>query len=351
MTTTGEVRPEILRLDNTKRSCAAECLRKFYWQYERHLKSKIGSSALRYGIVWHAAMDAFYSHIAEHGWTRDGKPLEMAVLTARMEWNEYTNGQTFYDDYRNLQNLMTSLVSYMDHFAFDEGMLKIIESEHVFCLPMFPENPEEELVAGNDCPTTGPVTREDPAAVEPMFYFTGMIDLEVELNGQPWIIDHKTTGKQISLMASQLRDSPQFIGYTYAASQELPVHPNGFLIVIHHLSAYKSRITNEYGKPKIDFDRVPEIYTPFDIAQWRLGIFDIARQILRCKQTGVWPMRLDSCHTFGNCAFGALCKQQKPITDVYYEDGFFVDDPWDITAETKKRADRRAALLRGEVKI
>ena len=341
MNQTGSVRSEIIRLDNTKRSCAAECLRKYYWSHERHLKSKIGSTSLRYGIVWHAAMDAFYSHIAEHGWVRDGKPLEMAVLTARMEWNEYSKNQTFYDDYRTLPNLMQALVSYMDHFAHDEGMLRIIASEELFEIPMFAENESESLII--DSPwfvNTGPY-----------FIFTGMVDLEIELNGQPWVVDHKTTGKQIAQMQAQLRRSPQFIGYSYAASKKLSVPPMGFLVIIHHLSAYKSRTTGEYGKPKIDFDRTPEIYTPQDINQWRLGIFDVARQIYRCKSTGVWPMKHDSCHTFGRCQYNDLCDRAsfQPLDEVQYDDQFFVDDPWDIVAETSKRAARREALLRGEV--
>lgn len=342
MTAAGELSPEILRLDNTKRSCAASCLRKYYWEYERHLKPRIGSTALRYGIVWHAAMDAFYSHISEHGWKRDGKALEIAVLTARMEWAEYSKNQTFYDDYRSLPNLMQSMLTYMDHFSYDEGMLKILESEQAFEIPMYPETKEEMKVAGRwyTEKTSGP-----------HFIFTGMIDLEVELNGQPWIIDHKTTGQAISRMAGQLRRSPQFIGYSYAASKKLKIIPDGFLVIIHHLSAYKSKTTGDYGKPKIDFDRIPEIYTAYDLSQWRISIINTAARVLQCKSTGIWPMEFNNCYTFGQCSFTQLCDQQRPIQDVIYNDNFIVGEPWDITKETEKRNLRRQALLRGEVKF
>jgi len=188
---------------------------------------------------------------------------------------------------------------------------------------------------------------------DPFFTFTGMIDLEIELSGNYWIIDHKTTGKQIAQMQAQLRRSPQFIGYSYAATKLLPTLPMGFLVVIHHLSAYKSRTTGEYGKAKIDFDRTPELYTPQDISQWRLGIFDIARQIYRCKRTGVWPMKHDSCHTFGRCTYNDLCDRASFTSPdkVTFDDQFFIDDPWDIVAETTKRNARREAMLRGEVSI
>jgi hypothetical protein len=328
MTSTDESRSKILRLDNTKRSCASTCLRKYYWQYERNIKPATGSTALRYGITWHAAMDAFYTHIAENGWKRDGKALEMAILTAKTEWEQYTNGQTFYDDYRSLSNLVQALLAYIDHFAGDEGMLKIIESEHTFEIPMYATLLNVNLTT------------------DPCFYFTGMIDLEVELNDRLWIIDHKTTGKPISQASSQLRRAAQFIGYTFAAGEELSTKPDGFLIVFHHLSAYKSKVTKEYGKPKIDFDRIPELYTPYDVEQWKLSLYKAADDIYKCRSTNIWPMNFDNCYQFGRCSFCNLCEQQRPIEDVLLHD-FIVTDPWDVVAETKIRQQRREEMLKG----
>lgn len=345
MTTAGELYPNVLRLDNTKRSTAATCLRKYYWAHERHIKPRHGSSALRYGVVWHATMDAFYTHIQENGWRKDGKALEIAALTARVEWAEYSRKQVFYDDYRSLGNLMIALLRYMDHFASDESMLEIIASENLFEIPMYPETEEETVTCYNP-----PLPSQD-GIEDPFFIFTGMIDLEVMLNGEPWIIDHKTTGKPVQMVANQLRNSPQFIGYTFAASKELAIKPNGFLVVIAHISAYKSKTTQLYGNPKIDFMRNPELYTDDDVGEWRLGIFDTARQVMRCKRTNVWPKRFDSCHTFGTCEFNGLCSQQRPKEDVLFGEDYFVDDPWDIIAETKIREERRKAILSGKIKL
>jgi len=275
-------------------------------------------------------MDAFYTYIAENGWKRDGKALEIAIITAKREWDEYTNGQTFYDDYRTLSNLIQSLLSYMDKFNSDEGMLNIIESEHLFEIPMYQDDPIFHNALDTD----------------PYFIFTGMIDLEVELNGRPWIIDHKTTGKGIPQMSSQLRRAAQFIGYTYAASKELSVRPDGFLVVIHHLSAYKSKVNQTYGKPKVDFDRIPELYTQYDINQWKLSIFKAASDIYSCKESGIWPMNFDNCYQFGRCTFSSLCEQQRPIEDVLIHD-FLEGTPWDVVAETKVRQQRREDMLKG----
>ncbi len=332
----------IFKIDNTKRSDAVTCLRKYYWKYERHIKTKVGSTALRYGIVYHAAMDAFYTHIAEHGWSRDGKALEAAVTAAQREWEIESRIQTFYDDYRTLNNLLQALLQYISHFAYDEGLLKILKSEVVFEIPMFPENNAELLISRYEqCPECD---SPECSMNKPAFYFTGIIDLEVEMAGVLWFNDHKTTSKGTSWLAQSMRQAPQFIGYTYAGSQ-LPEFkdnpPQGFLITVHQLLARKNK-DGRYGNPTIDFDRIPEIYTPEDIAEWRLGLFETVSRIQKCKEAGVWPKTNDNCNQFGQCTYSMLCSNRcyldpsVPLPEQYFE-----GTPWDVAAITKERQERR----------
>ena len=57
----------MLELDNSKRSQFVTCPRKYYYSYIRNLRPSQGSTALRYGIVYHAGKDAFYNYIKEKG--------------------------------------------------------------------------------------------------------------------------------------------------------------------------------------------------------------------------------------------------------------------------------------------
>lgn len=318
---------EPLSIDNTKRSTANGCLRKYYYKHIAGIEPTQGSTALRYGICWHEAMDAFYSYIAEHGWTKDGKALEAAILSARAEWDYYSSKQTFIEDYRNIENLMKSLLQYISTFSFDEGMLQVRESEGVFSIPIEPTQEELQLY-----PFLKP------------FNFTGIIDLDVILSGSNWIIDHKTTGKSISMVSNTLHRSPQFKGYTFAAEKKLKERIEGFLVVIHHLSARK-RKTGEYGEPSIDFSRVPQIYTSQDITAWKHSLLETANRIHLAHATGNFPMQDDTCYTFGQCTYSQLCEQHRPLGDEVLDGNFHLAEPWDVAKENTRRSAVRKEIL------
>lgn len=305
----------MLELDNTKRSQFTACDRKYYWQYKRNLRPNQGSTALRYGIVWHSGKEGFYNHIKEHNWTHDGGAFEAAVKAAKDSWEEVSKKQSFYDDYRTFENYIQSLIAYIAHFNYDEGMLKVVETERPFKLSM-KLSPKEE--------------KSFPLIAQEGLAFTGRIDAEVLLNGTLWQLEQKTTGQALSVQKQRLHRNPQLIGYAYAGQRLSPEEPSeGTLIVLHHLSAYKSKKTGEYGKPKIDFERIPQIYTDGDFASWRLSFLDTAERILRNEERNLWPMQQDNCYQYGRCSFAALCEQNAPLGEEVLE-GFYEEEPWEV---------------------
>jgi len=318
----------LLRIDNTRRSCAVDCLRKYYYQHILGLQPRLGSSALRYGTVWHAMMDAFYSHVQKNGWIKDGKAIEAAILVSTYEWQEESKNREFYEDYRTHSNLLDSFMRYVSFFSADEGFLTVLATERYFEIPIVPETREESSFCINP------------------FLFTGQIDLEILLGGRPWILDFKSTGKPITTVTKTLRRDPQFIGYSYAASKTLPTSPDGFLVSIHHLSATKSKKTELYGTPKIDFYRVPELYTPYDISQWRLSLIKTASELQHAYRTNVWPMQQDSCHHWGSCSYSMLCEQQRPLDNLILGDNFITCPIWDVRQASFERNLRRENLLK-----
>ena len=303
-----------LKLDHTKRSTFVTCPAKYNYNWNLGIKPEKGSTALRFGIVWHDVIAAFFGHIAEHGWTRDGGALHAAVEVAQASWQEESEKQEFWEDYRTLENLMLMLITYIDHFASDEGILKIIQPEMPFKILIVPTNEEMAKWPG----------------IEPTI-FTGRLDLEVELSMRPWLVEFKTTGQALALQKKRLHRSPQVTGYNYAARHKLEMIPDGSLVTICHISAYKSKKTGLYGKPKIDFARVPEIRTPEDLETWRESFMYTAHQIRQCMKTNVWPCFQDNCYVFGRCGYADLCEQNKSIEELNLH-GYFVDDIWDVTA-------------------
>ena len=123
------------------------------------------------------------------------------------------------------------------------------------------------------------------------------------------------------------------MGYDYAARQVLQKIPEGALIMLHHLSAYKSKKTLTYGNPKIAFDRIPLVYSEYDIQDWRASFMDTVKQIQWCTERNFWTKKRDNCYQYGLCQYSFLCDQHRKEGEEVLEDHFYVDVPWDVLEE------------------
>ena len=308
--------------DNTLRTCFKACKRKFYFQHRLHLRTYYGSTALRYGSTYHAAQEAFYNHIKENGWTRDGEALKAGMLAAQKEWEEISAKEQFYEDYRTLENCFNSVLRYMSEFASDAGYLKVIASEEPFKVLMQLET-EKEFDAFPD--------------LKP-FHFTGKKDLEVELNGRSWIFEHKTTGMPIDQQAVRLNRSAQVMGYIYATIKKYGGRknaPDGALINLHQLTARKSTAKGkegQYGEPTIAFRRVPQVFNDNDLYQWRLSMLDAVDSIQKEEKKGTWVMNHDSCFNYNKaCTYLSICQASEDLDDLRYDEGkYYIGEAWEV---------------------
>lgn len=308
--------PGLMDLDNTKRAAFVACPRKYYWAYVRNLRRQHGSTAIRYGVAWHAMMEKMYSLMIEAGkWVDPLSELPAIVNAGKEAWARESEGFIFNDDYRSLANLQRAFVVYMDTFSNDPGMIKVIATESVFELLMEPETDKEQ---------------KDFAKLEP-FLFTGKLDMRIELNDAPWITEHKTTGAFLSQAASRLQRSAQQMGY-YWASKRLGIDVQGLLISIHHISARKSTKTNDWGDPKIEFQRVPQLYSDFDLSDWRNSFLDTGLRIQQEYSRGLWPMCHDSCYQYGSCSYTDLCEQDGRSLEDRNTYGY-IEKVWDVRNE------------------
>lgn len=308
-----------LRLDYSSKNYAHECLRKYFLSYILDLKSDYGSSALRYGSVWHSTMEAFYAHIKDNGWSRDGGAVEAAINAANKSWKEETRKHfMWYEDYRTLENLLHSFMRYIDHFVGDENHLKVISVEKPFKLPM--ELSEKD--------------QKSFPHLEP-FWFTGIVDMEIYYDGRYWQLDHKTTGQSLAQQVYRLNRSAQSIGYSYAGRQVFREIPEGHFITIHHIKATKSKKTGLYGKVNIDFARTPMIYGEEDIISWRQGFLEMAQRIQIAKRVNNFPCEHGSCYTYGKCGFSDICDLNLTEDEIAERlqnqgfEGFHVGEHWD----------------------
>lgn len=308
--------PGTLVLDNTKRSCFRSCPRKFFLQHIHGLIPRKGSTALRYGSTWHTMLEHFYLHIKNHGWTKDGRALSAAIEAGKKTWDRETEKKSFWDDYRTLENCCNSFLQYLNHYSMDENMLQVLAPEETFSVPV-PLTDAEKLLY--------------PQIAEYTLLFNGQRDLRIKLQGHKWLVEHKTTGQDLSVQAQRLRRSAQCLGYVWADQQQNEDPVEGILVSFHHLSARKSKTTGTYGAPNVQFARSPQLFTQQDLVEWRASFISAVADLATCIENNNWPMNHDSCYTFGACSYVQLCEQMRPVEELNTQE--FIIEHWDVEKE------------------
>lgn len=304
-----------MQISNSRREKFMSCPRKYYWAYEHEkigVEPMYGSTALRYGRVWHFALQAYYDFIKEHGW--EGKNefgetvYEYAKRMAKALWEEETDARTFFDDHRTFENLVNALSGYMDKWMEERAYLEVISTEKDFFIEIELTDEEKEHF---------------PYLAKQKLIGTGIIDLVAAIHRQVWIFEHKTTGTWMTSVLATLQRSAQTQWYHDNADKIVDDEIQGVMVNLHHLSAYKKK-DGTYGATKIEFERDPQIYSDADLKACRQSFLHVADMIAREKERGIWPMNLDTCYKFNKqCEFTNLCQQNKPFNETNTE-GFIM---------------------------
>lgn len=301
-----------IRLDNTKRSKYRECMRKGYWEHYLGLRTSNGSMALLFGSTMHGFWDGFYSGILKFGWDHREKAIESAILEGKRIWDIESAKQNFTPDYRNFETASTVFLAYVQYYASDKDYLVVKNTEQSFGCPLTLVTEEEKRLAGE----------------MPPIIFTGRLDLQVESGGRDWVVEHKTTGSQVSQQGYRLNRSAQVMGYSYAAPRILDFKPEGCLVSITQVSSRKNK-DGLWGKLTIDFGRFPQIFTDKDLAGWKESFISTCADIYKAEKTGIWPQNHDACFNYNStCVYLRLCQQNVPPEDTNYEG--FIYLPWDV---------------------
>jgi hypothetical protein len=310
---------EPIILDNTKRSTYRSCKKKYYLQHIKGLQSNFGSTAIRYGVCWHAIQEGYHNWVKEHGWPVSGGDWAIALTAGldlgKQKFDKESEKKTFFDDFKNYNTAVSAFNAYLEFFKDDRNYLKILNTEKKFECPIEAENDEEALLLKG----------------LPPIIFTGRIDLCVEMDYQKWIWDFKTTGWNLDQVIMKANRSPQLIGYSFAGDKVLDFKPNGCLASFSYIGAYKSKKTGEYGDTKFEFRRVPQIYTDGDIRAWKLSFIDTCRDIYKSMQDNIWTESFDNCHQYGACPYLRLCQQHTEFENLNTEG--FHEEFWSVLEE------------------
>jgi hypothetical protein len=214
-----------------------QCKQKYLLSAIHGWQPDFGSTAIRYGVAWHAIQEGYHSWIAKNGWPKTPSE-QMEAITAGLDlgkrkWDKETEEKKFFEDYRNFNTLVDNFNAYLEFFSTDKDYIKIITTETKFECPILPENSAEEKILDKLPPT--------------ILYWS--YRLMRRMDYQKWIFDFKTTGWILDKVIAEANRSPQLIGYSYAGKRVLNFEPNGCLASFSFAGSSKSRKTGEYGAP------------------------------------------------------------------------------------------------------
>jgi len=266
-------------LDNSKLDTFMLCPQKYAYRFEEHLVpiERKRDSALMFGGAIHKALETLYKGTA---FEQVPCPLGPCVrcrdkTIPRISATFLKNYEDDPDDPREMRTVdrgLDLLVQYLSKWR-REGF-KVLAVEIPFELPH----------------KTYGVT----------FTYVGRIDLFVDWEGVPLVVDHKTTTRFGMIFDSSFKLSGQFTGYMRGAQHKFhrPV-TNGLVNAI--------RVTS-----KIDDSSFARIYTqrtPEDFDVWERQVNHLAAEILEMRATGFFPKSAPfACGAYNRvCEYYPLC--------------------------------------------
>jgi hypothetical protein len=137
------------------------CRRKHKHRYVDGIRLHSESPALRFGSLVHAGLEA---------WNKTGRNVEAAITAVYAASTEYTQTTAY-----ELQGVIASLAGYHERYSADTAEVLAVELE--FQTPLY------------NISTSGRSTTFDLA---------GKVDAIYRIDGEVWIVEHKTTSSDIS---------------------------------------------------------------------------------------------------------------------------------------------------------
>lgn len=298
-------------LTNSRRNCFNTCARKHYYAYELMFKPVKASDALRFGSLWHGALEVWWS-----------KGMEAAIT-----WiNEQI--ETDYNAYE-LEMVRQLLWGYDRRYQDEQIKVTGVEKEY-----------------------RAPLINPDSGKESRLWLLAGKIDLNIMLNDRDGIMEHKSTSEDMSPESTywdNLAIDGQISGY-YIGSVRLGYEPMETLYDValrpqqrpYKATPFEKRkftkdgnlyanqrasdeTVNEFGariataikeSPEKYFQRRTVSRIDLDLVEYLFDMWACATAIRamelasskRAERPEVcWPRNPRACHTFGECPYFCVC--------------------------------------------
>lgn len=151
---------------------------------------------------------------------------------------------------------------------------------------------------------------------------SGHLDRLVELSGDRYVADRKTTQTTINGNSSWgyfAKYSPdnQMTGYTFASKVALGIPAVGVIIDAAQIAKGFSR-----------FERGITVRSEGQLEEWHRDTSWWIKQADQFSQDNYWPMNDTACDRFGGCPMRGICSKDPKVRNIFLASDF-IQQPWD----------------------
>lgn len=314
----------VLCIDNSSMEVFNGCARSSEYHLI-HARGFSGSPATRYGSAIH-----HYLELRLRGQSQDEAMQNMVSLFA-------TYPPLPPDEWRTVDHAVNAMTQYEQRYK-QESRLEVVHHhgrpliEIPFRVPLttidvdslIPYSPSQ-LMSQQSLVECGLHADDNCFTVKKIHvYWTGKIDLVCKYDGQPAILDHKTTSMLGSLFYKEFELSSQTVGYVWATRNmaqltDLEEFRNVSRFVLDVIVGRKPSRTGIAH----EFERHVYTYTDEQIAEWHYNTTHIVADFLSHLVRGHFPMQTRWCvNKYGLCPYHDVCTLPKEYRLQHLQNAF-----------------------------
>jgi len=179
---------------------------------------------------------------------------------------------------------------------------------------------------------------DDKDVVIPIIY-TGRIDLPVVLDGQLYVMDHKTTSMLGAQFFERMKMSSQPKGYCWAMQKATGKQVAGYVVNAIRTKQPPLYVTEGRTSSK-GKNQSPETWwneslqreryhlQPNELEEWEQNTIALVNQFFKNYQAGYFPMKTTQCTNFGRCPYYDVCSLASEDRGVMLNSGRFTENVW-----------------------
>lgn len=306
------------------------CSRKLQYQ-SLNKRISIGEKpALNFGSAFHLALEHRYK-------TYGNKPVDDKYYeeASKIFTDFFAEHPTPDGDWRTLNYAMTMLRKYNERYDIEPFNLLTNKQGEVlvemsFALPLF----TWEGVISGIFEGFGAHTVRIP------IIYTGRIDLPISIDGQVFVMDHKTNKQLGQSFWDEMRVTAQMRGYVWAYRQLTGMPCKGYVVngirtkeppdyvLAGKTSTRGGKTRNAQDWWQDTFNREMHIVTDSMLDEWKLNTIKLVERFFREYQEGYMPMQTKWCSNYGKCPYYDVCRLDVDDRESFLRSGSFTDNTW-----------------------